>query len=65
MDEERERKEARKFLRSKYGIRNIVSMSPPVGALDIWYARISEKGTIFGVEFRKSGSKWSCKEMKS
>lgn len=63
--EEREQKEARKFLRKKYGIRNIVSMSPPVGTSDFWYARISEKGISFGVEFRKRGTKWQCRELRS
>ena len=62
-------KEARKFLRGKYGVRNIVSMSAPLpgeGAYGTWYARIAEGDTTFGVEFiRKSPGNWKIKELRS
>jgi hypothetical protein len=67
--ESREWKAARKFLRGKYGVRNIVSMSPPLpneGPNGTWYARIEQDGTIFGIEFKYKGQdKWQLKELRS
>jgi len=62
-------KEARKFLRGRYGVRNILSMSAPLpseGPNGIWYARIAQGDTTFGVEFkRKSQDNWKVRELKS
>ena len=62
-------KEARKFLRGRYGIKNILSMSEPLpgeGQNGTWYARIADGDTTFGVEFvRKSPGKWKLKELRS